>query len=180
MANPDVAADEYYGQNPLKHYQDFGQREGRSWGAVAQPAGAPASSAQTMQQAFDKFRATPGYQFGFNQGQTALTSAANASGGLFSGKAGKALVKFGTDYADQQGYTPYMNRLASAAGLGQTATNQVGQYGQSTANNVGNALMSAGNARASGITGSANSWGNAIGQGAGLFGYMYGKGWGGV
>lgn len=179
MANPDVAADSYYGKNPLDHYNQFGRNEGRTWGVVSTPAAAPSSS-QTMQDAFAKFRATPGYQFGLNEGQKALQTSAAASGGLFSGKTGKALTKFGTDYADQQGYAPYMNRLGAAAGIGQTATNQVGQYGQNAANQVGQNLMSAGNARASGIQGSANAWGNTLNQGAGLFGYMYGNGWGGV
>lgn len=143
-------------------------------------AGGSAAKPMTQAQAFNAFRATPGYQFGLTEGVRALDSSAAASGGLFSGKAAKALTKFGTDYADQQGFTPYYNRLAGLAGVGQTATNQTAQAGQQTASNVGNALMSAGNARASGIQGSANAWGNALGQGAGLFGYMYGQGWGGV
>lgn len=184
MANPDVAADVYYGKNPLEHYNQYGKREGRTWGAVATPAGsgitAAPNTSQTMQDAFAKFRSTPGYQFGLTEGQRALESSAAASGGLFSGKAGKALTAYGQNYADQQGYTPYMNRLGAAAGIGQTATNQVGQYGQNTANQVGQNMIGAGNARASGIQGSANAWGNTLNQGAGLFGYMYGNGWGGV
>jgi len=39
---------------------------------------------------------------------------------------GKALAKFGNDYADQQGYTPYMNRLASLANMSQVSTNTTG------------------------------------------------------
>lgn len=184
MANPDVAAS---GMNALDHYNRYGKAEGRTWGAVASPYGSglqgmggPAGSSTTQAQAFDKFRSTPGYQFGLQEGQRALESSAAASGGLFSGKAGKALAKFGTDYADQQGYTPYMNRLASAAGLGQTATNQLGALGQSAATNVGQAYQNAGNARASGIAGSANAWGSTLGQLGGIAGYMYGNRWGGV
>jgi hypothetical protein len=71
---------------------------------------------QAQQAAFAAFRNTPGYQFGLNEGQKQLQSSASASGGLFSGKAGKALVQFGQNYADQQGYTPYMNRLAGLFG----------------------------------------------------------------
>lgn len=141
--------------------------------------GAPGTSL-TQAQAFDRFRNQPGYQFGLDQGVKALESSAAASGGLFSGKAGKALTQFGQNYADQQGYTPYMNRLASLAGIGQTATGQNNQIGMQTASNVGQAYQNAGNARASGIQGSANAWGNTLNQGAGLFGYMYGNGWGGV
>lgn len=178
MANPDVQAS---GMDALDHYNRYGKAEGRTWGAVANPYGsgiqsAPGTSSQTMQDAFAKFRSTPGYQFGLDEGSKALQTSAAASGGLFSGKAGKALTKFGQDYADQQGYSPYMNRLGAAAGIGQTATNQVGAYGQNAANQVGNNLINAGAARASGIQGSANAWGGAIGQGAGLAGYMYGNG----
>jgi hypothetical protein len=124
------------------------------------PAGATSGTSLTQQHAFDRFRNQPGYQFGFNEGQRAIESSASASGGLFSGKAGKALARYGTDYADQQGFTPYMNRLASLAGIGQTATSQNNQLGMQTAGNIGNALQNAGNARASGIAGSANAWGN--------------------
>lgn len=139
---------------------------------AANPAttGGIQANPMSQQQAFDAFRATPGYQFGLDEGQKTLQSSAAAAGGLFSGKAGKALVKFGTDYADQQGYQPYVNRIASLAGLGQTATNTIGGYGQNTANNVGNGLLSAGNARASGIAGSANAWGNFAGGLAGMLG----------
>lgn len=189
MANPDVASHPAFANDPLAHYNRYGKNEGRTWGAPSPFASQPApaqNSAQTMQDAFAKFRSTPGYQFGLDEGSKALQTSASAAGGLFSGKAGKALTKFGTDYADQQGYSPYMNRLGAAAGIGQTATNQIGALGQNTANQVGNNLINAGNARASGIQGSANAWGSAIGQGAGLAGYMYGNkgssgwGWGGV
>ncbi|GAA5075440.1 hypothetical protein [Lysobacter panacisoli] len=142
------------------------------------PVAAPATGAgvsTTQAQAFDRFRNQPGYQFGLTEGVRALDSSAAASGGLFSGKAGKALTQFGQNYADQQGYSPYMNRLASLAGIGQTATNQNNALGQATAGNVGNALMNAGNARASGIAGSANAWGSALGQLAGIGGYAYGN-----
>lgn len=150
--------------------------------AAAKPAAAQAP--MTQQQAFNAFRATPGYQFGLTEGVRALDSSAAASGGLFSGKAAKALTKFGTDYADQQGYTPYYNRLAGLAGIGQTATSQNNALGQAAAGNIGQAYQGAGNARASGILGSANAWGNTLNGLAGAAGYAYGNrgswGWGGV
>lgn len=184
MANPDVAADVYYGKNPLEHYNQYGKREGRTWGAVAAPAGsgitAAPNTSQTMQDAFAKFRSTPGYQFGLTEGQRALESSAAASGGLFSGKAGKALTAYGQNYADQQGYSPYLDRLAGAAGIAQRATDQVGQYGQNTANQVGRSLLSAGDARASGIQNSANIWGSAAGQLGGIAGQYFGNRWGGI
>lgn len=121
--------------------------------AAQQPAQPPTQTqtpAQVQQNAFAAFRATPGYQFGLDEGQKALERSMAARGMFNSGATGKALVRFGQNYADQQGYGPYMNRLAAAAGIGQTTTQQMGSFGAQTAGNAGNALMAAGNARASG------------------------------
>lgn len=168
------------------HLQSIYDRK-RAEQQAAQPAATSTGggAALTAQQITDKLRATPGYQFAFNEGQRALESSAAASGGLFSGKAGKALTQYGQGMADQQ-YGTHLNRLASLAGLGQAATAQNNQMGMQTAGNVGNALQNAGNARASGIAGSANAWGSTLGQLAGLGGYAYGNrggnswGWGGI
>lgn len=142
----------------------------------AQPkAGTSQGTSLTQAQAFDRFRSTPGYQFGLSEGVRALDSSAAAAGGLFSGKAAKELTKFGQNYADQQGVTPYKNSLAALAGIGQTATTQNNQLGMQTAGNVGNALQNAGNARASGIAGSANAWGG-FANGIGSLGGMYASG----
>lgn len=127
--------------------------------AASAGAGTPGTSL-TQADAFARFRNTPGYKFGLDQGVKALDSSAAAAGGLFSGKAAKALTQFGQNYADQQGYRPHMNSLASLAGIGQTATGQNNQIGMQTAGNVGNAYQNAGAARASGIAGSANAWGD--------------------
>lgn len=62
-----------------------------------------------------------------------MQASAAARGGLNSGATLKALTEFGNNYADQQGYTPYMNKLASLAGIGQTATNQTAQAGTQVA-----------------------------------------------
>jgi hypothetical protein len=131
--------------------------------AAATPAAA-SNPAQDQQDAFAAFRATPGYQFGLDEGTKAVQASAAARGGLNSGATLKALQQYGTNYADQQGYTPYANRLAALAGVAQTATNQMGQdasnYGASTSNN----LINAGTARAGGIYGSSNAWTNTTSQ----------------
>jgi len=169
-SNPDVKA---AGIDPFTHYNIAGKAEGRTWGG-----------GDALQL---RFKQTPGYQFAFNEGQRALESSAAAQGGLFSGKAGKALTKYGQDYADTE-YGTHLNRLAGLAGVGQTATNQIGQFGQSAATNAGNALQNAASARASGVQGSAQAWGNYAGGLAGLAGMYAGNrvgsgsgwGWGGV
>ena len=125
--------------------------------------------------AFERFRNTPGYQFGLDTGRKQLESSAAARGGLYSGAALKALQQYGNDYADQQGYTPYMNRLASLAGMGQTVNNQNAQLGMNYANQAGANMMNAGNARASGIQGSADAWSNGIGNVVGIGSWLAGQ-----
>lgn len=153
----------------------------------AAPASAHAPTApqftpeQAQQAAFDRFRNTPGYQFGLQTGFDQVQASAAAHGGLYSGATLKALQRFGNDYADQQGYTPYMNRLASLAGMGQTANAQNATLGMNYANQAGNNLISAGNARASGLMGQANSANQLAGNVAGLAGWLGGQyTWGGV
>ncbi|WP_363797439.1 hypothetical protein ABU614_19785 [Lysobacter firmicutimachus] len=175
QANPDVAADSYYGQNPLEHYQRHGRSEGRAWGAPAGTQTSTGFNPQLQQQAQDRFRNTPGYQFGFNEGQRAIESSAAASGGLFSGKAAKSLLKFGTDYADQQGYRPYANSLASAAGLGQVSATQTGDWAMRTAGNFGQNTMNGGLARASGLIGSAGATSSGLAGLAGTFNDWWGS-----
>lgn len=144
--NPDVAAS---GMSAADHYERYGKSEGRQWGA---PSIGPAQSNKTPQQlqqdAFAKFRAAPGYQFGLDQGQKQIEASAAARGSLNSGAILKALQRYGNDYADQQGYTPYMNKLASLWGGAQTAAGSLGQAGQSYGGQMGQNLQNAANARA--------------------------------
>lgn len=127
-------------------------------GAMPTPqTAAPQTGVQGQQAAFDRFRNTPGYQFGLQEGRGQLESSAAARGGLYSGATFKALQRYGNDYADQQGFTPYMNRLASLAGMGQTANAQNAQMGMNTVQGMGQNLMAAGNARASGLIGQGNA-----------------------
>lgn len=161
QANPDVASNPYYSAHPLDHYNEHGKSEGRKWPtAQAATAAQPVDAAKAQQDAFAKFRAMPGYQFGLDEGNKSVQASAAARGGLNSGATLKALLRYGQNYADQQGVTPYMNRLASLFGGAQTATNQLGQAGQNYANQVGNNLKDAGQARAQGIYDSQNAWTN--------------------
>lgn len=145
------------------------------WGSQTAGTGTSTQNPQQAQQAaFAAFRNTPGYQFGLDEGSKALQASASASGGLFSGKAGKALTQYGQNYADQQGYTPYMNRLAGLFGGAQTAGGQIGNAGQNFANQAGANMQNAANSRASGLLGSsqAKMWG--IGQAGGFLNDAYG------
>jgi hypothetical protein len=172
QANPDVAANAFFAQNPQEHYRRYGQTEGRAWGAPAQQG-----AGYNAQQITDKLRSAPGYGFAFSEGQRGVESSAAARGGLFSGAAAKALTKYGQGMADQQ-YGTHLNRLGSLAGLGQTATTQVGNWGQGAASNVATGLQNAGAARASGIAGAGQAWQQGIGDAA-YFGGKFGQnqGW---
>lgn len=153
---------------------ETGTRANLGGSSMLSPLGGSTGNGQ--QDAFAMFRNTPGYQFGLDEGAKTVQASAAARGGLNSGATLKALTKFGNDYADQQGFTPYMNRLAALSGMAQTSTNQTGALGQNYANQVGQNLQNAGQARAQGIYGSANAWSNYTNSMAKMAGDMYGNG----
>lgn len=123
------------------------------------------------------FTHDPGYDFRMRQGQQSLDRSAAARGGALSGAAIKGSMRYGQDYASgeyQNAYnrfnndrTQRFNRLASLAGVGQTATRDVAQQGSQVASNMANNMVGAGNAQASSyvaqgnaISGAAQSLGN--------------------
>lgn len=124
------------------------------------------------------FQADPGYAFRQQQGQQQIERSAAARGGLLSGSAIKAGQRFGQDLASQEYQNAYnrfntdqtsrYNKLASLAGIGQTANNALQTAGSNYANamtnisannadNQANAQLAGGNARMSGFTGVANA-----------------------
>jgi len=122
----------------------------------------------------NQFQADPGYAFRLSEGQKALDRSAAARGGLISGGALKAAQRYGQEMGSQE-YTNAFNRyqternarlnpLQSLAGLGQTATNQLGAAGQNYATNAGQAIGAAGQAAASGYMGMANAAAGGVGQ----------------
>lgn len=121
-----------------------------------------------------QFQADPGYGFRFQQGQKALERSAAARGGLISGNTGGALQQYGQGLASQE-YQNAFNRyqaerqarlgpLQSLAGVGQTATNALGQAGGAYTSGMGEALGAGAQARASGYMGAANAIGGGVGQ----------------
>lgn len=79
---------------------------------------------------------TPGYQFQYDQGLDAGNRAAAAAGTLNSGGTVKAQTRYGQGYA-QNAYQNQLNNLYKVAGLGEFATN-----------NMGNNLLNIGGAQA--------------------------------
>lgn len=136
------------------------------------------------------YQADPGYEFRQAEGMKGLERSASARGGLMSGRAGKDMLRFSQGLASDEYQNAFnrfqvnrankLNPLQSLAGVGQSATNTLGQAGQNfaksasntlgtMAGNVGNAMIGAGNARASGYVGQANAVNNAISQGYGMY-----------
>jgi hypothetical protein len=155
-------------------------------------------------------RMDPGFAFRLQEGQKAIEAAAAARGGALGGRALKDIARYSQDYASGEYDKAYnrassafqtdftnkynvfkanqadrFNRLASVAGIGQIATNQLGQAQQAYANNVGQAGMQTAaaqgefaaqgaNARASGYIGKANAYQAIPNTIAGLFGTALG------
>lgn len=117
------------------------------------------------------FAASPGYDFRRSEGMRGIQQTAAARGGAFSGNALKALAEFNGNLASSE-YGSWWNQQAGLAGVGQNATNAVGQFGQNAAGNIGNALMNQGDARASGIIGSTNALTGAIAGASDAYSYF--------
>lgn len=97
---------------------------------------------------FDSFKASPDYQFTFDQGLKGLERGASARGGLYSGGADADRMQFGAGLASQQ-FGDWWNRQAGLANVGQTAASGLASLGQNYANAAGNNAFRAADARAS-------------------------------
>lgn len=112
----------------------------------------------------------PGYQFGLDQGQTALDRKIAAMGGRVSGAALKATDQYATNYATTGYNSAYqrsqdrLNRLAALAGIGQTATQASAASGQASTNAMTGLLTNQGDASAASTLAQSNIWGNAGNQ----------------
>lgn len=121
-----------------------------------------------------KANLAPNYDFMLKQGQGAVNAQANAMGGL-GGNSLKAINDYTQNYASnayQQAYENYntnqtniYNRLASIAGLGQTAGSNSATGASGFASGIAGSQMGAGNAAAAGIVGGANAVGSSINNG---------------
>lgn len=143
-------------------YKPFRESGVRALGQLETDINAPVTSADVM--------ADPGYQFGLKQGQLGLDRKAAASGGRVSGAALKSAAEYATNYATTGYGAAYqrrqdrLNRLASLAGLGQTATSGSAAAGQSSANAISGALSSQGDATGAARMAQGNIWGNTVNQ----------------
>lgn len=124
----------------------------------------------------------PGYEFGRAEGQRALDRQFSRSGGRVSGASLRAAQRFGTDYAGTGYGAAYqrrndtLNRLASVAGVGQTATNTGAQMGGQSSNAISQLLMQRGENSGAARLARGNIWGNAIGDSSAAIMRMFGGG----
>lgn len=106
--------------------------------------------------------AMPGYKFGLEQGLGSVSQGLNV---LSPGSnVDRARIKFGTDYALQQGLPAYLkqresiyNILAGISGLGQVSAGQTTQAATQTGTSLANMIANQGTALAGGTVGAANA-----------------------
>jgi len=194
-ANTSAAASDY-AANIQKQMYDQTRTDQTPWrdagvNALGQLGTGTASGGKFMKPfSMADYKADPGYAFRLSEGMKGLQNSAAARGNLLSGSTLKGITKYGQDAASaeyQNAYNRYntdqgtqYNRLASMAGIGQTANAALGQAGTNYANSVGNITMTnaanqgnaqiaAGNANASAYQGYGNTMNNAL-QTYGMFG----------
>lgn len=103
----------------------------------------------------------PGNQFQFAQGNKALENSAAGRGMTYSGAQGKALQRYGQDFASTK-LDDSLRRLQSVAGLGQVGSNSNNAATQNYANNQSGNALNMGGARGSVYGNMANIGGNAL------------------
>ncbi len=111
---------------------------------------------------FSSFTQSPDYQFAYDQGLKTLDRSAAAHGRLNSGGYEQDLVKYGQGMATQN-YNNYYNKIAGIAGVGQTASQNLGVLGANMADRIGQQYNTIGDAQQSSYANQSNIW-NSYGQ----------------
>jgi hypothetical protein len=129
------------------------------------------------------WEADPGYQYRLQQGLLGVQGGRAAQGQLHSGNTLRALMDYGQNQASQEYGNVYnrrmaentqgFNRLASLAGIGQTAERDVSQSQQAMGNNISNLMMQGAATQGQSRIAQANAWGGALGGIANAFGNYY-------
>jgi hypothetical protein len=127
-----------------------------------QPYAAPQENPGGVEGGYN-FMTDPGYEFRIGEGQRALERGAAARGGLLSGGYGRKAQRYGQDYASNE-YNNVFNRISAIAGIGQSGSNQSGNYAMNAGYGMGTAAAQGGYASAYGQQGASNAWANAGNQ----------------
>jgi hypothetical protein len=118
------------------------------------------------------FQKDPGYQFRMDEGRNAVEGSRAATTGIQNGRTLAELTRYGQDYGSGEYSNAYnrfnadrttrFNRLATVAGVGQTATNTGVTSGSNSANNIADLTLERANANAAGRIGQANAYGQGL------------------
>ena len=125
------------------------------------PGGSGSPSATAAMSQLTQF---PGYQFGLQQGQTALDTSAASRGLLLSGSQLQASQQFGTNYALQQAWNPYVSGLQSLSTLGENAAAGTGSAGTAAASGAAQSQLAAGSASGNATANITNTLQSALQQ----------------
>jgi hypothetical protein len=149
------------GLQQYQPYQEVGAGALLTLKDLLQPGGYLAEAAPTFQFDVSQVAQEPGYDFALQEGLKALERSAAARGTLLTGGTGKALERYGTDYAtskindvynrnlsqyqtnigtEQMNRVNLFNRIASLAGVGQQATGATTGMGSQLASSIGSGL----------------------------------------
>jgi hypothetical protein len=131
-------------------------------------------NASGAQDALAAWRGSTGYQAGLNEGQNAINTGYAARGALESGAAQKALLKYGTDYSNQN-FGQYVGMLSNQQGAGLNALGAVTGSGASYVNQVTNANQGAASAQANAALYGAQAQQNALAGIANAAGTYFGQ-----
>lgn len=164
-ANPDIAADPFWGANPELHFLENGRREGRqgfytpqTQGSLqAQQALLGLSGQEAQRAAIGQIESSPGFQSLVRQGEAGILANASATGGLRGGNVQAALAQFRPALLSQAIESQFA-KLGGLTSLGQNAAAGVGNAGLQTAQGTSALLQQAGAAQA----------GQALAQGQGI------------
>jgi hypothetical protein len=109
---------------------------------------------------YSGFQNQPGYKFMQEEGENALARMQSARGNLFSGGAGRELMRYNTGLADQT-YNQYADRLGAFSSLGPQTANLLSGYRGQLGSGLASLYTGIGDARAAGKIGASNSYSNA-------------------
>lgn len=162
----------------MQMYGDNGSGIGTAQYGTAQPvADATQPPAQSTGGNLSSFFESPDYQFRMNESMRALNARNSALGIQDSGAAQKSAIQQAGNLASGE-FNNYANRLASLAGVGQTAAQNTAALGSNMATNIGNTLTANASNLASSYQNKANAQTNLYGSlanlGGGILGYYGG------
>ena len=128
---------------------DLGTGVMSSGGPAAEPGSSPiGTGAATGGRDLSAFYASPNYTFVRDEGLSGIGNSYAARGMGQSGPSARAAGSFASNLASGE-FNNYVNRLASIAGIGQSATNTTANLGAGTASSLANIYTASGANRAS-------------------------------